>query len=122
MYPSPSSSVVTMTEFLQFPNFRGCKIITGDPLPDGAVQVTHTTPPTTRLEDVPPKTQEMKVAEQPCQKVLAEKEKNIGKLKRKPRERQMLRREPRKPLGRSVSVKRGLLARRKGKHVLIPLE
>ncbi|GJW59701.1 RNA-directed DNA polymerase, eukaryota [Tanacetum coccineum] len=48
--------VVTMAEFLRFPNFGGCKIIAGDPLPDGVSLVNHTTPATTRLEDVPAKT------------------------------------------------------------------
>nr|GEU78804.1 transposase (putative), gypsy type [Tanacetum cinerariifolium] len=71
--------VVTMAEFLRLPNFRGCKITAGDPLSDGAARVTHTTPPTARLDYIPPETGAMEVAEQPCQKVLAEKEKKRRK-------------------------------------------
>nr|GEX99585.1 external alternative NAD(P)H-ubiquinone oxidoreductase B2, mitochondrial-like [Tanacetum cinerariifolium] len=51
-----------MVGFLRFSNFGGCKITDGDPLPDRVSQMTHTTPVTTRLEDVLAKTRLMERA------------------------------------------------------------
>ncbi|GJU43785.1 hypothetical protein Tco_1201051 [Tanacetum coccineum] len=70
-------------EFLHFPNFGGCKITAGDPLPNGIVPVIHTTPLVARLGDVSAKTRLMERAEQPCPKLLAEKEKKCQKAEAK---------------------------------------
>nr|GEX44238.1 transposase (putative), gypsy type [Tanacetum cinerariifolium] len=66
--------------FLRDSEGKGCKIMTGDPLSDGATRVTHTTPPAARLEDIPPEIGAMEAANQLCQKVLAEKEKKRRKV------------------------------------------
>ncbi|GJS96094.1 hypothetical protein Tco_0803062 [Tanacetum coccineum] len=69
--------------FLRFPSFRGCKVTVGVRLPAGTARLTHTTPPAARLEDIPPKTVEMDVAELPCTKMLAKKEKKSKKTEAK---------------------------------------
>ncbi|GKC24068.1 copia protein [Tanacetum coccineum] len=84
--PSPSllyAAVLMMAEFLHLPNFRGCKVAAGTLLPPGTARVTHLTPPANRLEDIPPRTWDMKVAEMSCKKVLAEKEKKKRKAEAK---------------------------------------
>nr|GFA73593.1 hypothetical protein [Tanacetum cinerariifolium] len=69
------NTVLTMAEFLRFPNFWGCKVADGTLLPPGIVRVTHLTPLADRIEDIPAKIGDMVVAEMPEKKVLAEKEK-----------------------------------------------
>ncbi|GJS71044.1 hypothetical protein Tco_0703885 [Tanacetum coccineum] len=64
---------------LSFVIVRSCEISCGDPLPEGAVHVTHTTPSAARLEDVPKKTKLTELAEKTCAKVLADKEKKKEK-------------------------------------------
>ncbi|GJX74519.1 hypothetical protein Tco_0313114 [Tanacetum coccineum] len=51
--------------------------------PTGAARVTHLAPPAEQLEDVPPKTCDMVVAEIPCRKVLDDKEKKKRKAEEK---------------------------------------
>ncbi|GJR72360.1 hypothetical protein Tco_0084725 [Tanacetum coccineum] len=75
--------VITMDEFLRLPNFKGCKVSAGTLLPPGAARVTHLAPPEGRLEDIPPKTGDMMVAELPCWKVLDDKEKKKRKAEEK---------------------------------------
>ncbi|GJT35490.1 PXMP2/4 family protein 4-like protein [Tanacetum coccineum] len=60
--------VVIMAEFLQLPNFKGYKVAAGAILPHGSALVTHLASPTERLEDLPPKTRDMVIAEIPCRK------------------------------------------------------
>ncbi|GKB67879.1 hypothetical protein Tco_0929291 [Tanacetum coccineum] len=57
--------VITMAEFLRLPNFKGCKVAAMTLLPPGIARVTHLAPPAERLEDIPPKTEDMVVAEIP---------------------------------------------------------
>nr|GEY92625.1 transposase (putative), gypsy type [Tanacetum cinerariifolium] len=52
-------------------------------LPPGTARLTHTTLPTTRLEDILPKTGYLEVAEIPFRKLLAEKEKKRKKAEAK---------------------------------------
>ncbi|GJW09113.1 hypothetical protein Tco_1571536 [Tanacetum coccineum] len=70
-----SFQLITMAEFLRLPNFKGCKVSAETLLPPGAARMTHPAPPAGRLEDIPPKTSDMMVAELPCRKVLDDKEK-----------------------------------------------
>ncbi|GJT92368.1 gypsy type transposase [Tanacetum coccineum] len=72
-----------MTEFLQLPNFKGCKVAAGELLPPGSARVTHLSSPAERLEDLPPKTRDMVTAELPCRKVLDDKEKKKRKAEAK---------------------------------------
>nr|GEZ55488.1 hypothetical protein [Tanacetum cinerariifolium] len=72
-----------MAEFMRLPNFKGCKVSAGALLPLGSARATYLAPPTGRLEDIPPKTGDMVVAELPCWKVLDEKEKKKRKAKEK---------------------------------------
>nr|GEY70297.1 hypothetical protein [Tanacetum cinerariifolium] len=57
-----------MAEFPCLPNFKGCKVSVGTLLPPGTARVTHLAHPVMRLEDIPPKTGDMMVAEMPYQK------------------------------------------------------
>ncbi|GJZ11967.1 hypothetical protein Tco_0546726 [Tanacetum coccineum] len=75
--------VLSMAEFFRLPNFKGCKITGGALLPPGMVRVTHLANPADTLEDIPPKTVDMTVAEIPSQKVLDDKEKKRKKSKEK---------------------------------------
>ncbi|GJS87343.1 hypothetical protein Tco_0769979 [Tanacetum coccineum] len=75
--------VITMAEFLRLPNFKGCKVSAGTLLLPSAARVTHPAPPAGRLEDIPPKTGDMMVAELPCRKVLDDKEKKKRKAEEK---------------------------------------
>ncbi|GKD36986.1 hypothetical protein Tco_1257193 [Tanacetum coccineum] len=75
--------VITMAEFLRLPNFKGCKVAAGTLLPPGTARVTHLAPPAARLEDIPPKTGDMIVAEIPCRKVVDDKEKKKRKAEEK---------------------------------------
>ncbi|GKA51544.1 hypothetical protein Tco_0744740 [Tanacetum coccineum] len=75
----PKGKVITMVEFLHLPKFQGCKVTAHTLLLPGIARVTHLNPPADRLEDIPPKMGEMEVAEMPCRKVLAEKEKKQKK-------------------------------------------
>nr|GFA64523.1 hypothetical protein [Tanacetum cinerariifolium] len=70
---------------LKGPDGKGCKVAVGNRncLPAGTVRLTHTTPSAARLEDIPPKTREMDIAELPCRNVLAEKEKKCKKAEAK---------------------------------------
>ncbi|GJZ68576.1 hypothetical protein Tco_0631816 [Tanacetum coccineum] len=69
-----------MAEFLRLPDFHGCKVFAGELLPPGSARVTHLTTPAERVEDIPPKTGDMMVAELPCQKVLDDKERKKRKV------------------------------------------
>ncbi|GJZ07726.1 hypothetical protein Tco_0542009 [Tanacetum coccineum] len=64
---------------LKDPKGKGCKVTARTLLLLGTARVTHLNPPADRLEDIPPKTGEMEVAEMSCRKVLAKKEKNRKK-------------------------------------------
>ncbi|GKF35800.1 hypothetical protein Tco_0112558 [Tanacetum coccineum] len=75
----PKWKVLRMAEFLQVPNFKGCKVAAGELLPSGSARVTHLSNLVERLEDLPPKTGDMVVAEIPCRKVLDDKEKKKRK-------------------------------------------
>ncbi|GJU90019.1 hypothetical protein Tco_1302442 [Tanacetum coccineum] len=75
--------VITMAEFLRLPNFKGCKVTAGALLPPGAARVTHLATPAARLQDIPPKTGEMMVAELPCRRVMDDKEKKKRKAEEK---------------------------------------
>ncbi|GJV64440.1 hypothetical protein Tco_1475268 [Tanacetum coccineum] len=75
--------VLSMAEFLRLPNFKGCKITVGALLPPGMARVTHLANPVDTLEDIPPKTVDMTVAEIPCRKVLDDKEKKRKKAEEK---------------------------------------
>ncbi|GJU04639.1 V-type proton ATPase subunit B2 [Tanacetum coccineum] len=75
--------VITMAEFLRLPNFKGCKVTAGVLLPPGAARVTHLATPAARLQDIPPKTGEMMVAELPCRRVMDDKEKKKRKAEEK---------------------------------------
>nr|GEW56175.1 hypothetical protein [Tanacetum cinerariifolium] len=75
--------ILSMTEFLKLPNFKGCKITAGALLPAGMARVTHLANPTTTLEDIPPKTVDMTMAEIPCRRVLDDKEKKMKKAEKK---------------------------------------
>ncbi|GJX74522.1 hypothetical protein Tco_0313117 [Tanacetum coccineum] len=55
----------------------------GGSSPTSAARVTHLAPPAEQLEDVPPKTCDMVVAEIPCRKVLDDKEKKKRKAEEK---------------------------------------
>ncbi|GKB86042.1 hypothetical protein Tco_0958314 [Tanacetum coccineum] len=79
-----------MAEFLRLSNFKGCKVAAGTLLPPGAARVTHLAPPTVRLEDIPPKTGDMIVAEISCRKVIDDKEKKKRKAVRRPLPRLLL--------------------------------
>ncbi|GKE40406.1 hypothetical protein Tco_1463811, partial [Tanacetum coccineum] len=68
-------------EFVQLPNFKGCKVAAGELLPSGSARVTHLSNLVERLEDLPPKTGDMVTAELPCHKVLEDKEKKKIKAK-----------------------------------------
>nr|GEX48454.1 hypothetical protein [Tanacetum cinerariifolium] len=72
-----------MAEFLRLPNFKGCKITAGALLPPGAARGTYLAPSANRLEDIPPKSGEMLVAEIPCQKALDDKERKKRKAEEK---------------------------------------
>ncbi|GJU09506.1 hypothetical protein Tco_1131902 [Tanacetum coccineum] len=72
-----------MAEFLRLPNFHGCKVSAGELLPPGSARVTHLTSPAERVEDIPPNTGDMMVAELPCRKVLDDKERNKIKAEEK---------------------------------------
>ncbi|GJZ62037.1 hypothetical protein Tco_0618174 [Tanacetum coccineum] len=52
-------------------------------LPPGAARVTHLAPPAARLEDIPPKTGDMIVAEMSCRRVVDGKEKKKRKVEEK---------------------------------------
>ncbi|GJX02744.1 V-type proton ATPase subunit B2 [Tanacetum coccineum] len=75
--------VITMAEFLRLPNFKGCKVTAGALLPPGAARVTHLATPAARLQDIPPKTGDMMVAELPCRRVMDDKEKKKRKAEEK---------------------------------------
>ncbi|GJR87594.1 V-type proton ATPase subunit B2 [Tanacetum coccineum] len=75
--------VITMAEFLRLPNFKGCKVTAGALLPPGAARVTHLATPAARLQDIPPKTGEMMVAELLCRRVMGDKEKKKRKAEEK---------------------------------------
>ncbi|GJW87539.1 hypothetical protein Tco_0162879 [Tanacetum coccineum] len=75
--------VLSMAEFLRLPNFKGCKITDGALLPPGIKRVTHLANPADTLEDIPPKTVDMTLAEIPSQKVLDDKEKKMKKAEEK---------------------------------------
>nr|GEV66998.1 hypothetical protein [Tanacetum cinerariifolium] len=64
---------------------KGFKVSVGALLPADTASVTHLASPAERLEDVPPKTGDVITAKIPCRKVLDDKEKKKGKLRRKPR-------------------------------------
>nr|GEV07174.1 hypothetical protein [Tanacetum cinerariifolium] len=72
-------AVLTMAEFLQLLNFKGCKVTAGEILPPGSARVTHLSNPAEPLEDIPPKTEDMMVAKIPCHKVLDDKQKKKRK-------------------------------------------
>ncbi|GJZ66304.1 hypothetical protein Tco_0623000, partial [Tanacetum coccineum] len=72
-----------MAEFLQLPNFKGCKVAAGELLPPDSARVTHLSSPAECLKDLPPKTGDMVTAEQPCRKFLDDKEKNKRKVEDK---------------------------------------
>ncbi|GKF74464.1 hypothetical protein Tco_0220796 [Tanacetum coccineum] len=74
---------ITMAEFLRLPDFHGCKVFVGELLPPGSTRVTHLTAPAERVEDIPPKTGDMMVAELPCRKVLDDKERKKRKAEEK---------------------------------------
>nr|GEU96576.1 hypothetical protein [Tanacetum cinerariifolium] len=69
-----------MVELLRLPNFKGCKVAAGTLLPPGAARVTHLAPHAARLEDIPPKTGDMIVAEISCWKIVDDKEKKKRKV------------------------------------------
>ncbi|GKF42749.1 hypothetical protein Tco_0126091, partial [Tanacetum coccineum] len=69
------SLLITMAEFLRLPNFKGCKVTAGALLPPGVARVTHLATLAARLQDIPPNTGEMMVAELPCRRVMDDKEK-----------------------------------------------
>nr|GEX91323.1 hypothetical protein [Tanacetum cinerariifolium] len=75
--------VLSMAEFLRLPNFKGCKITAGALLPAGVARVTHLANPAATLEDIPPKTADMTLAEIPCRRVLDNKEKKRKKVEEK---------------------------------------
>ncbi|GKD10274.1 hypothetical protein Tco_1189959, partial [Tanacetum coccineum] len=72
-----------MAEFLRLPNFKGCKVAAETLLPPGAARVTHLALPAARLEDIPPKTGDMIVAEMSCRRVVDDKEKKKRKAEEK---------------------------------------
>ncbi|GKD98757.1 hypothetical protein Tco_1382654 [Tanacetum coccineum] len=72
-----------MAEFLQLPNFKGCKVAAGELLPPGSVRVTLLSIPAERLKDLPPKTGDTVTAELPCRKFLDDKEKKKRKAEAK---------------------------------------
>nr|GEY00623.1 hypothetical protein [Tanacetum cinerariifolium] len=72
--------LLSMAEFLRLPNFKGCKITAGALLPVGVARVAHLANPMATLEDIPPKTLDMTMAEIPCRRVLDDKEKMRKKL------------------------------------------
>ncbi|GJY85592.1 hypothetical protein Tco_0499618 [Tanacetum coccineum] len=78
-----NGEVITMAEFLRLPDFHGCKVSAGELLPPGSARVTHLTTPAERVEDIPPKTGDMMVAELPCRKVLDDKERKKRKAEEK---------------------------------------
>ncbi|GJU62932.1 putative reverse transcriptase domain-containing protein [Tanacetum coccineum] len=80
---TPRVLVITMAGFLRLSNFKGCKFAAGTLLPPGTARVTHLAPLAERLEDIPPKTEDMVVAEIPCRKVLDDKEKKKRKVEEK---------------------------------------
>nr|GEW16945.1 hypothetical protein [Tanacetum cinerariifolium] len=69
------SFFLTMVEFLQLPDFKGCKVTAGEILSPSLARVTHLSNPV----DIPPKTKDMVVVEIPCRKVLDDKEKKKRK-------------------------------------------
>ncbi|GKA60690.1 V-type proton ATPase subunit B2, partial [Tanacetum coccineum] len=75
--------IITMAEFLRLLNFKGCKVTAGALLPPGAARVTHLATPVARLQDIPPKTGEMMVAELLCRRVMDDKEKKKRKAEEK---------------------------------------
>ncbi|GJX80879.1 gypsy type transposase [Tanacetum coccineum] len=75
--------IITMAEFLRLLNFKGCKVTAGALLPPGAARVTHLATPVARLQDIPPKTGEMMVAELLCRRVMGDKEKKKRKAEEK---------------------------------------
>ncbi|GJR52185.1 hypothetical protein Tco_1402706 [Tanacetum coccineum] len=75
--------VITIAEFLRLPNFKGCKVAAETLLPPNTARVTHLSPPVAWLEDIPPKTRDMIVAEIPCRKVVDDKEKKKKKAEEK---------------------------------------
>ncbi|GJU97609.1 zinc finger, CCHC-type containing protein [Tanacetum coccineum] len=58
---------------------KGCKVVAGAILPPGSTRVTHLASPAERLEDLPPKTGDMVIAEIPYRKVPDDKEKKRRK-------------------------------------------
>nr|GEZ07077.1 hypothetical protein [Tanacetum cinerariifolium] len=52
--------VVIMVEFLRLPNFKSCKIVSGDLLAPGSAQMTHLSSSAKRLEDLPPNKEKKK--------------------------------------------------------------
>ncbi|GJU62933.1 hypothetical protein Tco_1244768 [Tanacetum coccineum] len=102
----------------------GCEVAAGTLLPPGTARVAHRAPPAKRLEDIPPKTWDMVVAEIPCQKVLDDKEKKKrGNLRRKsPTRLLLLTFNPRRPLTRLLGEKAlPLEALANEEHVSLPL-
>ncbi|GJY50092.1 hypothetical protein Tco_0440048 [Tanacetum coccineum] len=78
-----NGEVITMAEFLRLPDFHGCKVSAGELLPFGSARVTHLTASAEWVEDIPPKTGDMMVAELPCRKVLDDKERKKRKAEEK---------------------------------------
>nr|GEX24591.1 hypothetical protein [Tanacetum cinerariifolium] len=72
-----------MAEFLRLPNFQGYKVAAGTLLLPRTARVTHSTPATDRLEDIPLKTGDMVVVELLYRKVFAGKEKKKKKAEAK---------------------------------------
>ncbi|GKC00283.1 hypothetical protein Tco_0986419, partial [Tanacetum coccineum] len=75
--------VITMAKFLRLPNFKGCKVTAGVLLPPGAARVTHLATLVARLQDIPPKTDKIMVAELSCRRVMDDKEKKKRKAEEK---------------------------------------
>ncbi|GJV07504.1 hypothetical protein Tco_1345160 [Tanacetum coccineum] len=75
----PKGKVFTMAEFLRLPNFRGCKVAASTLLPPGTARVTHLTPLLIGWRIFRQRRGDMEVAEMPCRKVLAKKEKKKKK-------------------------------------------
>nr|GEW38484.1 hypothetical protein [Tanacetum cinerariifolium] len=94
--------VLSMAEFLRLPNFKGCKITVGALLPAGVARVTHLANPAATIEDIPPKTVDMTMAEIPCQMVKVGIDKGAGKDG--PRKRRKIRARPQvQPVSEHVS-------------------
>nr|GEV60074.1 hypothetical protein [Tanacetum cinerariifolium] len=63
--------------------FYTLQVVVGSLLSPGATRVTHLAPPAVRLEDIPPKTGDMIMAEIPYRKVVDDKEKKKRKAEEK---------------------------------------